>query len=404
MPLTLFCYLNSPDDAAAFLSEHGAIVEGGKDKWTATYVFPGKFLQKKKTVTFNYDREWCSPPNWPKQIQGMTNYIGNFQMEETTRFKVMRLIRQFEFAIGIVNEPETSKNDDPRFGLMQALAEYMQGCFFIPGAILDASFRAFAAADGDTTPGAVIPETGEENPPQDDTGDEAEPVPPTPERVGRRMYVMLALAARGLLDMNLQQGNTPAYGLTKLHEWFESLNIAGELEPREKEILYTAEQELSQQDCINCVWSLEALVVIAWALELTSLPPYDQLVETDELLKELSFLDVEGCKHKLSKASLRPGEDLDRYHEQIFAYDWRMVDYRVNAGPVDYANVKIGLKAFDLSWARLIDGDLALQGKRIDMAEPDLFGAMCSLAVERHKASNWLQGYAVRYSDISPDT
>lgn len=404
MPFTLFCHLNSPDDAYAFLSERSAIMEGDKDKWTATYVFPGKFLQKKKSITFTFDREWCSPPNWPVQIQGMMNYIGNFQMEDTIRGKVTGLIRQFKFTIGIINEPEISKNDDPRFEVMHSLAQYMQGCFFTPGALLDTSFRAFAAADGNTTADAVIPETAAEDLPQDDIDHENEPEPPTPERAVQRMYVMLALAARGLLDMNLQQGNTPAYSLVELHEWFESLNIAEELEPREKEILYTAEQKLFQQDCINSVWLLEALVVIAWALDLAPLPPYDQLVETDELLEELSFLDVEGCKQKLSGASLRPKEDLDRYHEQIFAYDWRMVDYRINSKTVDYANVNIGLKAFDLSWAKLIDGDLALQGKRIDLADSHLFGAMCSLAMERHKASNWLQGYAVRYSDISSDT
>ena len=252
---------------------------------------------------------------------------------------------------------------------MHALAEHMQGCFFTNGAMLDASFRPFITADGNTIPGAVIPESAGEELPEEDGEDENEPKPPTPERVGRRMYVMLALSVRGLLDMNLQQGHTPAYNLAQLHEWFEALNVAGELEPWEKELLYTPERKLSRQDCLNSVWSLEALVVLAWALGLASLPAYDQLVETDELLRKLSFLDVPGCKQKLANASLRPAQDLDRYHKQIFAYDWRMVDYRVNPKSIDYADFNVGLEPFDLSWAKLIDGDLALQGKRIDLAD-----------------------------------
>jgi len=403
MTFTLFCHLNPPADAAGFLRDNNAIIEGDASAWSATYVFPGKFLQKKKTITFNYDEEWCSPPNWPKQILGMMNHIGEFQMEEAIRKKVMRLIRNFEFTIGIVNTPEISKNNDPRLDVMHALAEFMQGCFFTPGAMLDTSFLAFAAADGETTPGAFIPET-EEDYPHDEEDDETEPEPPTSERVGRRMYVMLTIAARGLLDMNLQQGYTPAYSLAELHEWFESLNIAEELEPQERELIYTAERQLSQQDCINSVWSLEAIVVLAWALELALLPAYDRLVETDELPEELSFLSVNASKCKLAESSLRATEDLDLFQEQIFAYDWRMVDYRVNTKSVDYANVKIGLRTFDLAWAGLLDGDLALQGKRIDLADADLISIMSSLSMERHKASNWLQGYARLYSNISPDT
>lgn len=54
------------------------------------------FLSVKKTITFKYDGEWCSPPNWPKQILGMMNYIDNFQMEDAIRGKVMRLISRMK--------------------------------------------------------------------------------------------------------------------------------------------------------------------------------------------------------------------------------------------------------------------------------------------------------------------
>lgn len=92
MGFTLFCHLKSPADAAAFFRARNAIMEGDENKWSATYVFPGKFLQKKKTITFDYDKKWCSPPNWPQQIQGMMNYIGSFRMEDAIREKVMKLI------------------------------------------------------------------------------------------------------------------------------------------------------------------------------------------------------------------------------------------------------------------------------------------------------------------------
>jgi hypothetical protein len=218
------------------------------------------------------------------------------------------------------------------------------------------------------------------------------------------MYVLLALAARGLLDMNLRMNNQPAYRLHELHEWLEALDIADEMEAEEKRILYTEEGGLGERDTLNSVWSLEALVVLAWALELAELPAYDRLVETDDLLRALSLCNVPESKDKLARAKLRPVEELDRYNEQIFAYDWRMVDYRVRPQAVDYASVQVMSGGFDLSWAKLIDGDLALQGTPIHQADQDLVGAMNSLAMERHRASNWLCGYATLYSRITTDT
>ena len=307
------------------------------------------------------------------------------------------MIPAFRFCIGIINEPEIEDGEDPRLDVMHALAEHMHGVFFAPGALLDSHFRAFAEAGNDVDPEAVIPGAPPETFGEDEDDDE-DCEPPDAERVAARAYVLAAVAARGLLDMNLMQGNSPAYRLDELQEWFGSLGIDDELEPEERKILETPEQQLPQQDVINSVWCLEALAVLAWALRLADLPPYDELVEVDEFLSTLGLLNPDKARANLATPQLRPRAELDRYNEQIWAYNWRMVDFRIRPKAVDYANVDFGSGPFDLDWAVLADGDLTLQGTPITKADPNLVRSATSTAQERHRASNWLTGQTHLFS------
>ena len=52
----------------------------------------------------------------------------------------------------------------------------------------------------------------------------------------------------------------------------------------------------------------------------------------------------------------------------------------------------------------LIDDELAIGGKRLDEADPDLFGLCQSIAVERHRAANWLCWGPTVYSNADAST
>jgi hypothetical protein len=421
MPFTLFCHLKTPKDAFGFFKEKNAAINGEGDSWSARYVFPGGLLRKEKKITINYDRKWCSPPNWPQQIAGMQNYVFQWKMEEATREKLTLLIPRFAFCLGMVNEPEITKGNDPRLDVMHALADHMLGVFFTPDALLDSQFRPIVSADGQSDPASILPAVpemrivipdellenikhGHSPEDEDDDEDDDETEPPTARRVAGRLYTMTAVAARGLLDMNLSMGNRPAYSLEELQRWHERLDIADEVEPRENQILQTGAGQLERQDAIDSVWALEELVILAWALGLYPLPKYDELVNADDLLAHLSFLESDVCRRNLAQATLRPAEELVSYNHQIFAFNWRMVEFRLRPRSSDYANIVIAGRLFDLSWANLKQGDLTLQGKAIVEADTELIQTMNSLAAGRHRASNWLLGYARLYSRVSTDT
>jgi hypothetical protein len=58
----------------------------------------------------------------------------------------------------------------------------------------------------------------------------------------------------------------------------------------------------------------------------------------------------------------------------------------------------------DISGLPLVDGDLAIHGKRLDRASKDGFSTAHSAALERHKAANWLCTGPERYAHASEAT
>jgi hypothetical protein len=58
----------------------------------------------------------------------------------------------------------------------------------------------------------------------------------------------------------------------------------------------------------------------------------------------------------------------------------------------------------DIAGVPLIDGDLAIAGKRIEQAVPNAFASAHSAAQERHQAANWLLRGPERYSEASVAT
>lgn len=58
----------------------------------------------------------------------------------------------------------------------------------------------------------------------------------------------------------------------------------------------------------------------------------------------------------------------------------------------------------DITGLPLVDGDLAIKGQRIDLADPDAVRAATSAAQERHQAANWLREGPEEYSNASVAT
>lgn len=410
MPLTIFSSSVDPSAALPVLQSNGFEIVEMETGWEATKSFrTGMF--KKVNLKASFDREWCSPPNWPVQISGMQNYFDRFPIPDAMGEQVRSLIGSFQTSIALMDEPEYS-DDDPRFEVIHEITAAVDGVLFTPGSLLDAAFNTLIDAEGNTDLEArfpQIPVTEGTAEGQDSIADEGEeePVPPSASRVAQRALCLTAVSARGLLEMNLLQGNEPAYSHSDVLAWLNGLDIEDELEPQERAFLRTNPREASEPDTLDAVWRLEGLGVLAWALGLKPMAPYDQVVDTDSLLDTLGFQPDPGRAEGLLKNPvLKSPNALAKFQEQMFAFHWRLVDFRVNGKEVNYRKMQeeCWFGPLDLSWAEFAGDDLAIQGLPITQVDPDVAGMVSSIAMERHLAANWLMGESEVYSETDVST
>jgi hypothetical protein len=93
--------------------------------------------------------------------------------------------------------------------------------------------------------------------------------------------------------------------------------------------------------------------------------------------------------------------------KRLLAIHWRFVEHRVNPGtPVEMAKIaqQPFVGAADLSGIAMVDGDLAIKGEAITLADPDAVQWGASIARERHQAINWVIGGGEVYSEVDTST
>jgi hypothetical protein len=250
--------------------------------------------------------------------------------------------------------------------------------------------------------GAAMHERSRPRPP----GEEPEGAdPPSAGRVARRALALTAVTARAILERDTE--NPEAAGTYQdLLAWVGGLGIDDEFEPEEWEVLQRPPGRLDQRAQIDSTWRLEGLVVLAWALGKFEIPPHDQLVEVNPLWRSLGLLDAEAAGALLAGPALRSREEIGALRNRLFALHWRLRNFHVSPGVMDFAEYArtCWFGPLDVTGLPLVEGDLGLRGERIDRAAGEVFSSAHSAAQERHQAVNWLWEGPRRYSRASVAT
>jgi hypothetical protein len=419
-PITLFARITDPSGVARRLRElvPAVAIDGPDDDWRNAVMTFGKG-KSKRTLTITHDPAYYSEPNWSRQMNGMQGYFSRFP-DTGRKPRVMMLISSFRFSLGTLFDPDFDPEGDPRLDVVFAVAELLDGVLFTPSALRDARGRIlFGADEEEEDPDAVWPRVAGEvsvsdllgaamheasRPRSLDEGDE-EAEPPTAERVARRALALTAVTARAILEQDT--ANPDAAGTYQdLLNWVRDIGIDDEFEPDEREVLQRPLGRLDQRGQINSTWRLEGLVVLAWALERFEIPPHDQLVELNPVWRSLGLLDADAAKALLANPTLRPRGEIGSLRNRLFALHWRLRNYHVNPGVMDFAEFArtCWFGPLDLSGVPLVEGDLGLRGERIDRAPQDLFSSAHSISQERHQAANWLWEGPEKYSLASVAT
>jgi hypothetical protein len=230
--------------------------------------------------------------------------------------------------------------------------------------------------------------------------------PPSPDEVARRAIILSVVSCRGIVDGD-RANSTPARQLAKSsYDWLVSLGLEEELSGWERQVLTSPFGSLAKQDRINASWLSEAVIVLAWSLEKTELPGFEKQCDPADAANSLGFLRSADST-VLSTPHLRPLEDLREYNGFIYNLHWRVRDFSLNGRSYDFES--LARKAWGDPILRhglvLQDGDLSVGGVPISRAEEGTWRKLVSITRERHRASNWLIGYASKdFYEITTDT
>jgi hypothetical protein len=304
-----------------------------------------------------------------------------------------------------------------------AVAQFLDGVLFTPSSLRDARGRVLFGAGGEDEedPAAVWPRVVGEVSIADPRGaamheasrpkaaDEPDTSAdaPTPQRVTRRALALTAVTIRAILEQDVANPDLDAAATyAGLLAWVRDVGIDDELVSDEWEVLQRPLGRLDPLMQIDSTWRLEGLVVLAWALGRFEIPPHDQLVEVNPLWKSLGWPDADAARALLVNPTLRTRDEIRALRNRLFALHWRLRNYHLHPGVIDFAEYArtCWFGPLDVSGMPLIEGDLALRGKRLDRADKEVFGAAHSAAQERHQAANWLWDGPQCYADASTAT
>jgi len=410
-PLVLFSHRVDPAGVLERLRDFGVVSSDADGAaWTSATVRWKSGLFRKHAVTFGHSVDYYSEPGWSRQMIGMMGYFANFPDGEP-RDDALTLIKSLQFALSLPDQ-EFDLNEldrDPRLSVVFAVAKHLDAVLFQPGYLLDSHGRVLLDPDGGTEPGAVLPATARKrgwDRGEDDLGDgnASEVSPPDVDRVVRRAFVLAALSARALTEKD-EPDDLEGFR-AELNEWLSAVGGDVGLEPDEAAFLANPGVP-DDQALVDAVWRVEGLAVLAWALELSDMPRYDELCTPRTLWEALCLFQPEPAQELASRARLRPRAELEAMQRSLLTFHWRIVHYRVQANAIDFqAVVQQGgwFERFDLHSLDLVDGDLALHGTPIADADDEARTSAASIAQERHLAINWLCDGSHRYSDTDTST
>lgn len=213
--------------------------------------------------------------------------------------------------------------------------------------------------------------------------------------------------------------NQLASGLqTHFDQHIEKLRRAGLwdlLEDPEREFMQSAVFETTMRQRIDASWLAESMMCLMWALGLKEqISPYDQ--EADPSSNQ--FPKGEKASELIRKAALRPDAEIDRQRDWAELWHWRCrtqmlletkkIPEALPNGTTLAEIIRLtAVKAAEEGvFAEPIENDFPVFGKPFGKVSEEELSQLTSIAMERHKALNWLCGYAPgnRWSETPTDT
>ena len=163
------------------------------------------------------------------------------------------------------------------------------------------------------------------------------------------------------------------------------------------------EAEGPHPDVVDGLWRAEALGTLLWTLQLQALPPYDKPFPTQET-----------ADASLDGPELRPADELEAEREAARLWHWRARTSELAAASIElppgYASVDQVVAATAMrgyeqgALPSPVRGDFPAFGKVYRQLSPVERAEAHSIALERHRALNWVCGLGDGWNDVPLDT
>lgn len=233
-----------------------------------------------------------------------------------------------------------------------------------------------------------------------------EPPPPTAAKVARRAIALSVVSCRGTIEGEHADPKGTADLAKRSRDWLIAVGCEGELSDWERRLLDTPFGGLSERDQINASWLSEAVAVLAWALGKFELPGYEDQCDPAGAANSLGFLQPTK-ETVLDRPELREAAALREYNEFIYNLHWRLRNFSLNRRGYDFES--LAEKAWGKPVLRyglmIAERDLCINGAPISRADEGDWRRAVSITQERHRASNWLIGYASEdFYEVTTDT
>lgn len=234
----------------------------------------------------------------------------------------------------------------------------------------------------------------------------SEPPPPSADKVARRAIVLSVVSCRGFVEGDRGNPKAGADLAKRSYEWLRAIALDEEASDWERQVLTSPFGSLADRDRINASWLSEAVTVLAWSLGRIEMPGFNEQCDPANAANSLGFLQPTAST-VLTRPQLRPSEDLKEYNEFIYNLHWRVRDFSLNKRSYDFES--LARKAWGEPILRhglvIEERDLCVGGVPISRAAEGDWRTLASITQERHRASNWLIGYASEdFYEVTTDT
>ena len=216
--------------------------------------------------------------------------------------------------------------------------------------------------------------------------------------------MLASVVCRGFLEQASKEAWAVDFRNTML-VWLPRAGLTDELEPWELSVLKCPLGKLGDRDRSDSTGNSEGMAVLSWSLGKTDLPRHDAAVDPKVVANGLGLM-ADDAAARISSATLRPRKEVEAMSKRLFAAHWRLRDFSLNRTETDFKavgkNPWMGMKG--ISQLPLIDGDLEINGKPLSKTEEPEWRNCQGIAMERHRAVNWLLGFDPVYSKVDTST